>query len=613
MTPILLFVGLFACTGDVDPVTGTGVIDDLSTGFWSAPFPSDQRLTDDGTVDLTGFPNPDDVPFVAQVVELMHRRATGFGTTSTVYFPLNGAVDPESLPTPAESLLPQATVYLEHIQSGARVPVYVHFDEDAGPFGTRNLLGLLPVQGVPMSPGQWRAVVTTGVLDADGQPLLAMDESMDVAGETVFTASDPVAEQQQMTDAIRALGVPSMDAPVLTETFDDFCVYESSVDMPVYQEGEPPFQTQGGTLAMDVQRTETARILFTVPRAQMPAGGWPTAVFVRTGGGGDRPLVERGVRDGDGLPVLAGSGPARDLAWGGYAGVSVDGPHGGLRNITGGDEQFLMFNVANPGAMLGNVRQSALELTLVPDVLDGLSFDTSDCADGSATASFDADEVALIGHSMGATIAPLVITTQPAYKALVLSGAGGSWLHNIVYKQKPLNVRPLAETMLQYGDYGRELHPHDPALMMLQWAGESADPPVYAKVTRETRMVDVLMHQGIVDRYILPPIANATSLAYGLDLAGGSLDAQTDEIAHLESLEQMLQFSGGEPVDFPVQGNRGEQTAVVVQHIEDEVEDGHEVMFQLQAPKRQYRCFLQTRLVGPAVLVDRGAEDAACD
>ena len=44
---------------------------------------------------------------------------------------------------------------------------------------------------------------------------------------------------------------------------------------------------------------------------------------------------------------------------------------------TGADEQFLMFNVQNPLALRDNVRQSALEIALLPQVLARLEVDTS--------------------------------------------------------------------------------------------------------------------------------------------------------------------------------------------------------------------------------------------
>ena len=93
--------------------------------------------------------------------------------------------------------------------------------------------------------------------------------------------------------------------------------------------------------------------------------------FVRTGGGGDRPLVDRGVQAvHDAPPLVPGSGPAQEFARVGYAGVQVDGPLGGLRNTTHGDEQFLIFNVFNVAALRDNVRESALELVVLSSVLD---------------------------------------------------------------------------------------------------------------------------------------------------------------------------------------------------------------------------------------------------
>ena len=202
----------------------------------------------------------------------------------------------------------------------------------------------------------------------------------------------------------------------------------------------------------------------------------------------------------------------------GYAGVSVDGPHGGLRNVSGKDEQFLVFNFQNPIALRDNVRQSALELALLPDVLAELSLPVDDCpgTDAGTPARLDLEHMALMGHSMGASIIPLTASFEPRYRALLLSGAGGSFLANMMWKQKPLDVRPLAELILGLTISGYTLSEHDPMLSMLQWAGEPADDPVYGRLlTREPlggSARHVLMMQGIVDHYIMPPIANATKI-----------------------------------------------------------------------------------------------------
>jgi pimeloyl-ACP methyl ester carboxylesterase len=213
----------------------------------------------------------------------------------------------------------------------------------------------------------------------------------------------------------------------------------------------------------------------------------------------------------------------------------------------------------------------------------------------------------LVGHSMGATIAPLTAAAQPRFRAMVLSGAGGSYLHNVVYKQSPLEVRPLAEAMLNYPAYGRTLTPSDPFLSIVQWASESADPPPYAAAQADgPDAPHVLMFQGIVDSYILPPMANAMSLSLGLDLGGEELDRIDPELEAFEPLGDLLELLGSEVLQLPVRGNRPGRTAVVVQHEEDGVEDGHEVMYQLDLPKEQYRCFLAGLAAGELPEVGEG-------
>jgi hypothetical protein len=355
---------------------------------------------------------------------------------------------------------------------------------------------------------------------------------------------------------------------------------------------------------------EKARAVLTVPRAAMPAAGYPAVVFSRTGAGGDRPLVDRGVQAMTGGPADApDTGPALEFARAGFAAISIDGPLGGLRNPTGGDEQTLIFNIANPGAIRDNIRQSALELVLAAGILSSLQVDTHDCSGSAASSHFDPGHLALFGHSMGATIAPLALAFEPRFGAAILSGEGGSWLSNILYKEKPLAVRPLAEALVGYPAIGRTLTEGDPALSLVQWAAESADPPVYG--TRIAGARHVLMVQGIVDHYILPPMANASSLAFGLDLAGTPLDDAASspatgaaELAPFTPLGKLLPLSGRSAIALPAKGNvpsvagTGGVTAVVVQHAGDGLEDGHEVVFQRPEPKYQYRCFLATYVKG---------------
>ncbi len=629
-------------------------------GFFDAPFPSDHRLAEDGTVDMSSYPNPDAIPFVSTMLTLLDGQADGFGQSSGVFFALSGAADEATLPSLHDSVEPDASVFLVDIDPGsvdylARYPVTVEFTEDAGPFGDANLLSLVPLQGAPLRPRtRYAAVVTTAVRDVAGQPL-AQPETLtrliagdpaegmnDTARQTyqaafgalaelgialdrlgavaAFTTWDATSGMTALVDHARTLPTPQPLAGwIQTDVFDDYCVYQSTIEMPVYQRGEPPYLDDGGGITFEegepvLDRHEEARLVVTIPRAPMPAGGWPTALMVRTGGGGDRPLVDRGVRDEEGVVALPGTGPALHFTHAGYAGVTVDGPHGGIRNITNDDEQFLIFNIGNPAAMRDNIRQSALELALLVDVLDLQSLDVSDCPGGDNSATFDTNAMTIMGHSMGATIAPLTLATEPRYRAAILSGAGGSWIENVVHKQSPVAVRPLAEILLNYLTHQRQLHDHDPVLTLLQWAGEPADPPLFARaITRETDTPrHVLMLQGIVDTYILPPIANSMSLSLRLDLAGESLDAAHAELSEFRPLEELLVHSGAAQIALPASGNFAGTTAVVIHHAEGPIEDGHEVMFQTEPPKHQYRCFLDSLRTGTPTVPVGGGEDSPC-
>ena len=113
--------------------------------------------------------------------------------------------------------------------------------------------------------------------------------------------------------------------------------------------------------------------------------------------------------------------------------------------------------------------------------LASLQFDVSDCPGTPGPAQFDATRMALMGHSMGATIAPLVLWAEPLYQAAVLSGAGASWIENVLWKQEPLDVLPAFEVFLKYTSLQRTLEEDDPVLTLFQWAEDPADPLNYTR------------------------------------------------------------------------------------------------------------------------------------
>nr|HEX4315871.1 hypothetical protein [Kofleriaceae bacterium] len=638
-----------ACGGGPAAPTATSISMSFQrASFYDAPFPSDDLRTAGGHVDISAFPDPGKVTLMEQARGLL-ADADGFGLASAIYLRATAPLDPTSLPTIAGSLGAGASVWLVSVDSGSPDfqqphPIDVSFLADGGRYGAPNLLAILPLQGAPLAPREtYAAVVTTDVRDANGNPLARVDLSSApaayqtalamlpfpasrVAGMAVFTTGAPTAGLQVVSNAVLALPPPALAPPTLApaDVFADYCAFSTTIDMPDYQSGTPPYTGSGGAWRFDgsgdpiLDHTETARVTFTIPRGPTPARGWPLVLFVRTGGGGDRPLVERGVCDTPDFtqPITPGSGPAQDFARVGIAGVEVDGPLGGIRNPNGQDEEFLIFNVTNAVALRDNIRESAAELDLFARVAQTARFDGSACP-GAGAVSF-AEPLALMGHSMGAWIAPLVLASdREAFGAAILSGAGGSYVENIIDKQKPTAPAPVISALLD-----EPLTRYDPALAIIQWAAEPSDPQVYARdlvgpgAPGEPAPLSVLMLQGIVDHYILPSIADATSLSLGLDAAGPMYDGSNAELASLGQpvLATQLPLVGRGAIALPASANvDGLATGVVVQHPADAIEDGHEVVFQTEAPKHQYRCFLASWLHGTPTVPPDGAEDDPCN
>lgn len=644
---------------------------DRSNDFFAAPMPSVDLQGPGGRYDLSRFPGRDEADFLGVAFELIEEEADGAGLASAVFFQLTGAVDEDLLPDIFASVREDSAVFLLNVddpnspQYLERHPIDVEFRaRDAGRHGTANQLSLLPLQGAPLRPHTlYAAVVLRDLGDPDGH-LLGVSPTMmrlaagrrpedldaedfkaferalealvadgirldHIAGLAVFETSDPTAQTRAVREYALANHLPRLgDALEVSDFFEDYCTFHTTVEMPVYQDGDPPYFSGGGrwrfdTLGRPILRGhQPANVWITIPRQVMPEGGFPLAVFVRTGGGGERPLVDRGTSVDPTFngPVEPGTGPALWFARAGYAGISIDGPHGGLRNPQGWDEQLLVFNFLNPAALRDNIRQSALELSLIPAMLAGWSFDASACEGvsalrGEAEVYFDPERSALMGHSTGATIAPLAVALEPHFRGLILSGAGGSYIQNIMEKQSPYPILPFAEASLGYGE-DEHLYTQAPLLSIVQWAADPADPVAYMREIVHEPGTEfprhVLMLQGIVDTYNPPPIANAASLALGLDLAGPALDAQSPALDEFRSLSQLLGLAGRSQVRLPAQGNVGGGiTAVVVQHEEDGIQDGHEVAFQRPAPKYQYQCFLRTLGPGPP-LVPKG-EDPRCE
>jgi hypothetical protein len=324
-------------------------------------------------------------------------------------------------------------------------------------------------------------------------------------------------------------------------------------------------------------------------------------------------------------------------------GITVDGPQTGSR-LQKGDpglgklvgacgidpktgEDNAMFDVCNPRAIRDNIRQSALEIALIPQLL-ARPLHVSGGPDGDPChingATVDGSRLAIMGHSMGATITPLAVALQPKLKAVVLSGANGSYIENIVAKEMPSPLAPELEEMLGLGYC---LDEFSMLSSLFQWAEEASDPVVYEQslfADPKRTPPDVLMIQGIGDHYIPPPVANVNSMGMRLDLLGPPLDKLrpqrcTSNPEHsvptcsdgrdrypITEVVPLLAYAGtGDILEYPDGGvarNRDGGTRALVQYNRDAAcrQDGHEVAYEIAKARWQYRCFLSSFAKGQA-------------
>ena len=668
--------GLPVDAADAGPPAPVSVMMDFTrqSGFFTAPFPSEDRRMIGNAIDIHDFPNPGNRAIVSQIIAMIQADARGFATTAEVSFDLTGAIDATQLPSAHQSVMPGSLVFLMSVDSTA--PDYLHaypvtpaFTHASGTYNAANLLTLLPVQGVPLRPSTlYAAGVLRQLNDTAGRPLLVnasmtqllagtapagmspaaaasyqtaltalRASTIDVtqlAGLAVFQTDAPTAEFAAVIQDELSRPPPTVDSPfVFSQLFDNYCVYQTTIEMPDYQSGMPPFldPSMGGGWVFDaqghpiVQRNEDANFFVTIPRSPMPAAGYPAVVFVNAGAGGedrDEPIVDRGQQAvNGGPPIVPGSGPSLYFANAGFAGVAVDGPLGGLRNPTNANEDYTIVNINNMLALRDNCREQGIDPVLVAHILDNVSvtIDPAQCPGiGQSTVHFDTSTLAIMGHSLGAWFAPFSLAYEPRFRATVLAGYGASWIENVVYKLSPL--APLEPLEIVLGD--GHVTEQDPILSLLQWAGEPADPAVYARyITTEPLMGSpraVYIVQGIVDTYIMPPISNAGVLALGIDLAGPEIDGMSPRLSQFVPLGQWLDFVGASDIPLPASNNLTSRagtmfTGVVAQAPQDSVEDGHEVIFQTDGPKHQYQCFLQSYAAGMPDVPSSGALTAPCD
>jgi len=594
------------------------------TGFFNRPWPADVRMTAEGTVDLSGFPNPTHSSMLDTWITTIQQNTHGFGTNSAVYFSFDGPLDPATLPAgPSETLTAEATAFLVDISSGPgrgeMIPLVVRFIPDRFQFTPKNTLVLRPVLGFPLrSATTYAAVVTRGVKNESGKNLgavsdfertkyqaapedeyvrawwevmhpaydeleeLGLVERGEVAALAVFTTQEVLDEMDRVREFVAALPAPQASDWQQLSDKPDVYQLEGWFDLPEFQAGDPPDFEDGGAFVFDQngepvpQRTVSIPFVLAVPKAAPPPDGWPIVIYAH-GTGGDR----YGFCD---YP----DNPCDLMGRKGLASIGIDQPLHGHRNPWGSDPNLTTFNFYNILAMRDNFRQGAADLLVLRRLIDSLEVPAVVSPTGAAIA-IDETRVGYMGHSQGGLTGGVYLGVAEGIAGAVMSGAGGGLGVALLEKTAPIDIPALIILALDLDESEFDLD--HPAINIFQMFSERADPLNYARryflePHSGASPRHLFFSQGLLDVYTIPVQIGALASAGGCML-------MTPVSEEVESMD----LRGLTPLEPPVSGNaegpNGEPvTAVLVQY----PTDGHFAVFDNLTAQRHYTGFLDTLL-----------------
>ncbi len=471
-------------------------------GFYDAPWPSDARLLDDGTVDLSDFPNSDNL-LIQDYRAVMERQIAGFSVVPVVYISYAETIEGVAMPEPPDTLSAEGAIQLIVAEPGRcaeRVPVEVSPTLAGDRYTDPNTLRIATVHGFVLEPRTTYALVITRALGAEqgrtsAQPAAlralldgtstdaALSEvyaplrdcmaeaqlwASEISVATVFTTHDPVEETRALFDVVNDTATPAPEvlawAPNERYTTTTYTTYSGSVNMPIFQEGTPPYAAppDGGGLVFGpddrpvIQRWEPAPFSISWPRgAEAPV---PVMVWI----------------DGTGASATShfGDPPFLQALARGFAVANVQPQFHAGRSGPGADEELHTFNYLNPASGRTVFRQQAAEVSYFLRMLR----ETSPSLEGLP--ALDPERIVYGGHSQGALVGAITAGIEDGFRGYFLNGVGAYLSVTIVERKDPFDIQQLVGTAL---DVRGPLDRFHPVVQLAQLGGDAVDPGSYAR------------------------------------------------------------------------------------------------------------------------------------
>ena len=492
---------------DYDANTGVSPRYQPNGAGWTAtPWPNDRHRSSDGTLDLTNFPNPDNIDLLVQYLAMGTEVLDGWGLNGSVYFEFDGPLSVEDLPDAAttknnrKAIIQLVNVTQGSTRYGEQMPLLFHFYESGNDiYYASNTLAMRAVFGFPLAEGEtYCALVTRAVTDSNGRYLsrpsafadaLANDPSLaplnawlpdslllaeDIAAATCLTTQTATRELRKIREYLDTVPVPDIAEIVYEGATKKFFEFQGTYLAPNFQSGTKPYDTEGGDIVFDdagepiVQSLESVRWLLMIPTAySKPAGGWPVVLYAH-GTGGDYQSCK---------------GIAEYIMNQGLAMICIDQPLHGIRSWV--DEPSMLelvlysFNFLNPRSGRSGFRQSAIDTMSLARMVSNSVFEIAAGSTGfEHEVELDPGSIFFFGHSHGGLSGALVFGIDPLIRAGVLSGAGGILIQTILLRKDMVDIEVLVQNALGVSD--EQFNSHHPLLTMIQMLIDATDPINYA-------------------------------------------------------------------------------------------------------------------------------------
>lgn len=598
---------------EVDP-------DIAATLLSTIPFPHDAYRTEDGTLDLRGFPRVEGI--LRKLVDSLEAETAGFGTTSGHFISFLEDIDVSKLPTDGgESLRDDSVLSLIDVDEaspefGRRWPIYWKYFEEESAYLPSYSLSIRLLEGIALRPNTKYALILTQEIASPSSNFIQMlselePEEVHLAhlwslyaplrawlleqGETqpplalasIFTTQDPTSELFKLRDFLYTLPAPEareIESIGVQRGPVDYEIFNGRYTAPRFQEGEIPYQTSGGAIRFDddgtpiIQGEEELRFSISAPLSDMPEEGWPVVLYAH-GTGGNYQSYYRG-------------DVAVSLARKGIAVIGIDQIHHGTRDAgkCHGDVDYsqcvslLFFNFLVPNAGRDNVRQSALDFVSLMRMVETINISPDLSREGKEV-RLNPNKVMFMGHSQGGLNGPIFLAIEPNVLGGVLSGAGSNIAISMEQKTKPFNVNQLVRAALGV-PATEELTRWHPALTLLQTFIEPGDSANYSRFwfsepPEGFKPKSIFMTVGLKDKYTPPDTTFSLAVSGRVPI----IEPVYQPIAALDFLG--INSSGRPP--FSANVAEGNATAGLAQY----ENEGHFLIFNIPSAKERYGNFLR--------------------